>query len=336
MSEPAKDGLKLTQQERRGYGDKIRAFLRAERVSLLCELHLAAEHPVAIFTGGQPGSGKSTTVVSSLGGRFIDTNGIAVVDPDGLRELFPESVLERENGGGRYSDDALAGSGTLAHEICMSLAEARRHFIHEGTLVSLEFAGPEMDALRALGYAVEVHAVAVYPPVSLARTVLRSELEALDSPHGFGRTVPKAVHDGMAAKIPDSLDKLWRDGRVDRIVIYSRHGTALFDHSLADGSWAPAPGSASVGESPGAVVRRAHAEPAAEELLQALSLWLEAVERTHSSHRPRAASAESPVLAAAEVLEAARRVIGHEAARALLDGDPALRSRALGYLPEAG
>lgn len=332
MSAPAKDGLKLTEEQRRGYGDKIRAFLCTEQVSLFCELYQQVEYPVAIFTGGQPGSGKTTAVVNSLRKRFIDADGIAVVDPDGLREQFPESALEMARGGGRFSDAALAGSGTLAHEICMSLAAQRRHFVHEGTLASLEHAGPEMDALRAKGYAVEVHVAAVYPDLSLARTVIRSELDADQSPTGFGRSVPKAVHDAMAARIPDCLDALWASRRVDRIAIYSRHGEVVFDSLLKGGAWSSPQGTAAQAEGPGAVVRAIHAQPDAADQVEALRRWIDAMDWISSADRHPNAPTESPPLVERQLSEAFKRVAADEGARTLLAEDTELQARLIRYV----
>lgn len=334
MSGGAKDGHKLTEAERRGYGRKIRAYIRAAQVTAVCRRHLRSAKPVAIFTGGQPGSGKSSVIVSGLrsNSRFADANGIAVIDPDGLRLLFPESEFEMAGGGGSFSQAALVGSGNLAYEICVALARKRRHFVHEGTLASLRYLGPEMDALRKSGYAIEVHAAAVYPDLSFARTVFRSEMDASESATGFGRAVPKAIHDVMAASLPDCVDELWKAERVDRIAIYDRHKQILFDGSLEGAvGWQPTHGSVAMAGNPGQVIRSLHAQPNAADLVEALRVWLDAAELAFSDERHPAAPVAAPSLVAQQLAEAEARVVADVAANALHLKDIELQLRLLNH-----
>jgi UDP-N-acetylglucosamine kinase len=255
--------------------DRLRLLKEVVRQQLV----QAQQHPnpTAIFTGGQPGAGKSTAIVLPAQEEFSNSSGIAVVDPDEVREMFPAAQLEMRNGGGTFSSDALNAAGTLAYQVCLELRAHRVNFVHEGTLSNLDYPLKEMKILRESGYRLEARFAAVDPNLSFARTLRRSELASQFDLHGFGRFVSKAVHDLMAARVPDSADELYNLKAVDRIAIFGLDRKPLADFHLRGGDWDATYHSAAYdGMCPGDVIRSIHRAPDLEARLAALVEWLAA------------------------------------------------------------
>lgn len=97
-----------------------------------------SNHPVAVFTGGQTGSGKGGIDVFS--GREVIRNGehMAVLDVDVYRATFPYTKEILKKYPTMYSDITAKVTGKIVNKIIQEAVENRYNFVFEGTLRNTE------------------------------------------------------------------------------------------------------------------------------------------------------------------------------------------------------
>ena len=209
--------------------DDQRPFLLSEdaheniyRSSITHSLEAIREvkHPIALFLGAQPGSGK-TRLRESL----LSQNDGVVINTDDLRWFHPayNRLLENPatNPLGPYlvDPDATAWSIRLFNEAL----QQRSNVVIDST-----FGGnpahviARLQTLHAQGYQNEFHIIAVNPRVSKLGIYLRYENGINDG--NPERMVSMEVHDRNFKNLPENLMEIARTCRhlIARVVIYSR------------------------------------------------------------------------------------------------------------------
>ncbi|WP_344308205.1 zeta toxin family protein [Brevibacterium samyangense] len=181
--------------------------------------------PVLVYTGGQPGAGKSRANERASQAR----PSLVPIIGDDLRQFHPPYArLMRE--------DPLSMPAATAHAsrtwIGMSaeyLREQRADVLIETTLRSPDAMASTIASFRQSGYVVELRVVAVPHEVSRLSMIERytGQVEA----NGVGRWTPSAAHDEAFARAVTTVERLVASGAVDRFVIEDRAGTVLFDRS---------------------------------------------------------------------------------------------------------
>lgn len=188
-------------------------------------------YPVALFTGGQPGAGKTKIKDEAL--REMNHNAV-IIDPDELRGYHPDydNLMKQDNrnAAARVHGDASA----WAFELFEAAVQARCNIIIDGTMRNTEKISRQCQRLREAGYRVEVRIMAVSELHSRLGIVRRYE-EKLAS-NSYGRWVDRKTHDRAYQALPETAEKLEREKRVDRLVVYSRY-KLLYDNRLQDGQW---------------------------------------------------------------------------------------------------
>ena len=153
----------------------------------------AVQTPTAVFTGGQPGSGKSITRKHVVA-EYDHSGGIIEIDPDQIRLDFDYMRPMIAAGGQDIPGFAYSDAGRVAFHMVGYAAEAKRNALIDGTLKNIDHTLQLIGKLRAAGYKIEIHGMAVYPGLSHARTYARREEEIANSPSGFGRGVDDDYH----------------------------------------------------------------------------------------------------------------------------------------------
>lgn len=179
--------------------------------------------PMLVFTGAQPGAGKSRPNERVM----TASPGLVAVVGDDLRQFHPDYArLMRE--------DPLAMPGVTAQAsgrwIGMSAEYLRSRgadVLIETTLRSPAAMEGTIDSFRRSGYLVELRVLAVPAEVSRLSTVERYTHQVAAS--GGGRWTPGGAHDEAFARAGGSVEALVSSGRVDRLVIEDRAGVVLFD-----------------------------------------------------------------------------------------------------------
>ena len=268
MTEPGLEGL--SEAERAALADE------------LAEAELASKgevpDPVILLTAGQPGSGKSS-IGAVLASRFAGAGGVVQIDPDEIRPMLPYMDPLIEAGSLEIPEYANRDAGAIAYLLVCRMRDSRRNILLDGTLRNEDRAISLVGDMRAAGYTVEVHGMAVYPGLSHARTYLRLAGEMDDSESGFGRGVDDGFHDECATEFVETIKRLYTDRCVDRIVLYHlstgvEPGVAL-DVYRSGERWCPQNGSPD--RTPMDVLQEAH-RPSREALEAAIATWESALE----------------------------------------------------------
>ncbi len=230
-----------------------------------------AKEPLAIFTAGQSGSGKSM-IVRSMRVKFEGINERAVeIDPDLIRPQIPYMAERIERGDLNIPQVAFSDAGRLGYRMMQLSAEQKRNIIYDGTLANYDNSSRSMGELKNMGYRVEVHGMAVAPDLSHASTYDRREGEIRKSPTAFGRGVSDEFHDQAVKGLVDTIGKLQERGQVDAIVLYDRDGKVVGSTKLEKGEWVPDQRMADK-------LREVHDKPDGRTLQDAAQTWDRAAE----------------------------------------------------------
>lgn len=181
--------------------------------------------PALVYTGGQPGAGKSRANERAAQAR----PSLVPIIGDDLRQFHPDyPQLMREDPLAMPAATAQA-SGQWIGMSAEYLREARADVLIETTLRSPDAMASTIASFREAGYVVELRVVAVPHEVSRLSTVERytGQVEAT----GAGRWTPAADHDQAFARGVGTAEGLVASGAVDRFVIEDRSGAVLFDRS---------------------------------------------------------------------------------------------------------
>ena len=194
----------------------------------------AQKHPVAIITGGQPGSGKSGLTASAKDD-LHDKGGYVLVDADKLRERHPNYTSLME------SNDKLAAN--ITHPVASAWSrrltevgiDGRRNLIIDQTSRDPEALSKRTEQLRQAGYRVELRVKAVNPLQSEQFIRLRYEDKKVEK--GIGRYTPQENHDTTFEGIPNSIERIEQERAVDRVVIYDVNDRQIYENRLINGKW---------------------------------------------------------------------------------------------------
>lgn len=185
--------------------------------------------PVAVITGGQPGSGKSG-ITSEAMAELSARGGYVLVDADKLRPFHPDfNKLLRE-------DDRTAANlthpdcGTWASRLRRDGVEGRRNLIIDQTTrdpVALEKISSQ---LRGSGYRIELRVMAVNEAVSEQRIYTRYERQKAEA--GVGRFSTKDKHDEAYAGVPKALAAAEDRRLVDAIRVHDKDHNRIYENQL--------------------------------------------------------------------------------------------------------
>lgn len=262
---------------------------------------VAVDKPRPILTGGQPGSGKSY-IVDQLAVAFEPIGGIITVDPDAIRPQLPYMKDRIAVGDLDIPKAANVDAGTVAYKLVQIAKTERRNLLIDGTLQNTDRAIGLAKELSAAGYQVEMHAMAVYPDLSHARTYTWREAQIATSPTGFGRGVSDEFHDQAVAGFAKTVDAYQVDKFVTSIALYSAGGTKDAECRLSGGQWVP-----DIAMS--RVLKAAHESPTPAIKLATVDAWQmarDAMQRRAAEPQEQAKVAQFH-LAAVERLEPAQR-----------------------------
>lgn len=198
------------------------------------------EKPLAIITGGQPGSGKSG-ITNQAVARFRES-GYVLVDADKLRPHHPDYIqLMRSN-------DKLAANlthpdcGPWANRLLRDGVDGKRNIIIDQTSRDPEALRKMAQGLHQAGYKVEMHVMAVSPKLSEQRIFQRYEDQR--ETNGYGRFSTKEKHDEAFAGVAKTVAVAEREALVDRLCIYDHKSNRIYDNRLDAGNWQHAPAAA--------------------------------------------------------------------------------------------
>ncbi len=261
------------------YSDAEKDQVRQAMGDVLRSVTEPVAEPVGVYTAGAPGSGKSQNIVEGQRDRFADHGGIAEVDPDTIREVFPSAEREMASGGTTFSPEAYTASAVVSYQLCIELATDGRNILRDGTLASAEYTVPEIRRLKEeFSYSVEIHCAVPPPGLSWARTVARREVDARDSESGFGRGVDKSYHDSAVTGLRATAQQIYNEDLADRYALYDGRGALLLDRQRGeDGQMVTVVGHHADEVSLAKAIAHYQDNPTAQDLVDEAQAWSDAL-----------------------------------------------------------
>ncbi|MDO5645925.1 MAG: zeta toxin family protein [Dermabacter sp.] len=211
----------LSSEQLRSYFDQdVRPYLDEQRPQASSG---RSGSPVLVFTGGQPGAGKSRANERAAQAR---PSLVAVIGDD-LRQFHPDYVQLMQDDPLAMPEMTAQASGRWIGMSADYLREQRADVLIETTLRSPDAMARTISGFREAGYAVELRVVAVPEEVSRLSTVERYTGQVAAT--GAGRWTPSAAHDEAYARAAGTVEGLVSSGAVDRVVLEDRAGRVVFE-----------------------------------------------------------------------------------------------------------
>ncbi|MFC3931961.1 type II toxin-antitoxin system toxin PezT [Streptococcus dentapri] len=190
------------------------------------------DQPKAILLGGQSGAGKTT--IHRMKQKEFQGN-IIIIDGDSYRFQHPNYLALQEKYGKDSVDYTKGFAGKMVEHLVDELSTQGYHLLIEGTLRTTEVPRKTAQLLKSKGYQVSLAVIGTKPELSYLSTLIRyKELYAIDP--NQARATPKEHHDGIVENLVDNLKELESDKLFDRIQIYQRDGTCIYDSETDDGT----------------------------------------------------------------------------------------------------
>lgn len=196
------------------------------------------ETPIAIMTGGQPGSGKTGLTGIALQELAL-RGGAVVIDADRMREYNPDYRRLMASDPEHAADLTHPTAAQWANQLRDRAIFERRNLVVDGTMRDPNDVARVAKQLKDAGYIVDARVMAVPGDVSFAHARLR--YESLDNEAQAGRVVNQRQHDAAYAGVPQSLERLEANKLVDRITIYDTARREVYQNVLEDGQWKAPP-----------------------------------------------------------------------------------------------
>ncbi|MEY8701324.1 type II toxin-antitoxin system toxin PezT [Streptococcus ferus] len=189
------------------------------------------DQPKAILLGGQSGAGKTT--IHRIKQKEFQGN-IIIIDGDSYRSQHPNYLALQEKYGKDSVDYTKGVAGKMVEHLVDELSTQGYHLLIEGTLRTTEVPRRTAQLLVSKGYQVSLAVIGTKPELSYLSTLIRyEELYAINPTQA--RATPKEHHDGIVENLVDNLKELESDKLFDRIQIYQRDRTCIYDSKTDEG-----------------------------------------------------------------------------------------------------
>lgn len=156
---------------------------------------IVQRQPVAVLTGGPPGSGKSTWLKKYA--KWINSENVYHIDADEVRAKLPEYLGWNATATHQETKDIV---NTLIDEIGNP---CEYDLVYDGTMNKTDNYQPLIDKLKKLGYRVFIIYISVPKGISQKRVLERYKKR--------GRYVPKAVINEVYERGLDAFEKLIKE-----------------------------------------------------------------------------------------------------------------------------
>ncbi len=204
---------------------------------------LLSSNPIAIFLGGQPGSGKSSLAIYYR--QQFDQSGIVVINSDALREFHPAystlQAIHPEQASYLVNPDTIIWQQKLIE----SAKLARKNILLDGTLEgNVEPIRQTIEQLRQNGYVIGISVMAV-PAYQSRLGIYQRYLDQVVR-EGHGRWVGMGTHDSVYGHLPDRIDHLAQQQLIDEITVFARPvgnqpPKLIYGNRLTSGNWESKP-----------------------------------------------------------------------------------------------
>ncbi|MBU2708710.1 zeta toxin family protein [Zooshikella marina] len=202
------------------------------------EFSKAQKSPIAIITGGQPGSGKSG-ITEAAATELSDRGGCIIVDADVLRKEHPSYGKLLRNNDKQAANLTHQDASQWAVELIKSAAQNRRNIIVDQTSKDPKSFDELARGLKQAGYIVEFRAMSVSEKVSQQRIYNRYETQKMA--YGHGRFATKDNHDVAYKGLADVVGLAESQKLVDKITLYNKDHKEIYSNQTVDNDWSKTP-----------------------------------------------------------------------------------------------
>ena len=182
--------------------------------------------PVLILVGGQPGAGKTRSVLRA---RHDHPKAARVVGDD-FRRHHPEYNSAMDTDPLRMPEVTAQAAGAWVEMSLEYLRESQRSVILETTLRQPQVVADTISTFRDAGYEVELRALAVPAALSRLGTLTRYTQQVAEQ--GAGRWTFREYHDNAFANMLDTVERVVAEGLVNRLLVITRSGVVLHDRRI--------------------------------------------------------------------------------------------------------
>ena len=185
--------------------------------------------PRLIILGGQPGSGKSSTI------ELIESEynkNIVAINGDDFKPLYPDYNLKMQHSSEKTSIEVQPYSNHVVNALKAEYSDKKYNLIIEGTMRTSDIPLSTVSEMKAKGYKAEAYVVAANYYASRTGCLLRMETDKFNT--GIGRPVPVDSHDAAYANIPTAIQALIDSGMLENIKILTRDGSVIGELSKRD------------------------------------------------------------------------------------------------------
>lgn len=194
--------------------------------------------PLAVITGGQPGSGKSG-LANAAKARMREQGGFVLVDADKMRDFHPLYLQAQKLHDKNAADLTHPDAGAWADRLTREAVADKRNVIIDQTSRDPESFAAMAKSLKENGYRVEAHFMATHPEVSEQRIVTRYETQKAES--GFGRFSNKDKHDAALEGLGKTVAAVEAGKLADSIALYNSSHQKIYGNTLENGEWKSTP-----------------------------------------------------------------------------------------------
>jgi predicted ABC-type ATPase len=132
-----------------------------------------SDNPVALFSGGGGGSGKST-ILKRMYGIDSDSTGMVVIDPDGIKDYLPEYKALKDAGDGRAAHVVHEESSMLAKRVLRKAINIKADILYDSTMANHKKMMSLIRELKDKGYHLQLAAITIDPAESIIRAAERA------------------------------------------------------------------------------------------------------------------------------------------------------------------
>ena len=188
--------------------------------------------PQVILLGGQSGAGKTT--IHRIKQKEFQEN-IIIIDGDSYRSQHPNYLALQEKYGKDSVDYTKGFAGKMVEYLVDELSKQGYHLLIEGTLRTTQVPRQTAQLLRKKGYHISLAVIGTKPELSYLSTLIRYEELYTINPNQ-ARATPKEHHDGIVEHLVDNIRELENDKLFNRIQIYQRDRTCIYDSESDKGT----------------------------------------------------------------------------------------------------
>ena len=188
----------------------------------------SSKQPIAILLGGQSGAGKTT--IHRIKQKEFQGN-IVIIDGDSFRSQHPHYLELQQKYGKDSVEYTKDFAGKMVESLVTELSHLEYNLLIEGTLRTVGVPKKTAQLLKNKGYEVQLALIATKPKLSYLSTLIRYE-----ELYAIARATPKEHHDFIVNHLVDNTRKLEELAIFERIQIYQRDRSCVYDSGTDEGS----------------------------------------------------------------------------------------------------